>query len=500
MTFNLGGLAGGFAQGMEIGSRIKTALNEDAIAKVRAQGIAEARAMQAAGTPGVTDNGDVNNLTSNPQASTDPAAAQVNTNLAASPAMQGVGQPAASENGMSTAPVAAPEATPSTELSGTPLSSADPAAPAASGLTIKGGKRFMVGDAGFDDMESARAHAAKQAPDIHDLIRKTLVPKMQDAYLAQGDIAKADAWGAWAKSKEGEKKAELWGKAFQQSAVGNFKGAADALAALHKDLDDGRTYLGQEDVKDDKGNLTGFNMKYKDDATGEEKSQFVDKHALIEMGLSSLSPQAMFEQSYKAQTSADTMAAKARLDSQNDARTTARQLTVAKEVTAREKELQTSKFAQDKEMEDKKAANKMEEKRYDQQLENASVEPKIRAKVKGQMALLRESGMTEDEVKASIPTLVGIEPNYKKTTDPTERRAIVTTELLKNPLFTSKKPGEQNAMVDQYISIIDGTKADAPAPAAPAAAGGVKPRAPAAAKKPGGIPVYDPATKSMIYR
>jgi hypothetical protein len=494
MTFNIGGsLASGFSQGLDIGNRITDLMKEDAVAKVRAQGIAEARAMQAAGTPQVQDNGDMQNLTANPQASVDPAAPPVNTSLAASPAMAGAAAPVTAD--------------PDAPLSDTPQASPAPAGPATGGVTIAGGKRFMVGDQGFDDLASAQAHAAKQAPDINEMMRKTLVPKMQAIYMDQGDVAKADAWGQWAKSKEGEQKMADWGKAFSQAQAGNFGAAADQLAKMHADLNDGMTYLGHEDVKDKNGNLTGFNMTYKDDATGEQKSQFVDKHALIDQGLTALSPQAMFDQTYKAQAASDTMAAKEAIDNRNDARTAARQAANAAAVTAREGVLQDKKFSQDKEMEAVKSTNRIAEDAAKKQIDVGAVGPTYKAKLDAQVAAMRQYGMSEDDIQGSIPVLVGAD-GTKKTTDPTERRAIITTELLKDPRFGKKTEAQQKDQVDQLmrvggVDVSGGVKIPrrtngTPPPAAPAA--GATPPAGARVAKTGGIPVWDPATNSMITR
>jgi len=506
MTFNFGGFAGGVANGLMIGKQIKDAFAEDEIAKVRAAGIAEARAMQAAGTPQVQDNGDMQNLTANPQASADPAAAPVNTSLAASPAMQGVTQPQA--DGMSTVPVAAPEATPTNSLSSTPMSTAAPDAmsPApAAGVTIKGGKRFQVAGQGFDDLESAQAHAKKQAPDINDLMRKTLVPKMQEAYLAQGNPDKADAWGAWGESQDGKKKMKLWGQAMTAAQAGDHDAAADALVKLHGDLPDGRTYVGREDVKDKDGNVTGFNMTYKDDNTGEKKSQFVGKDELIEQGLSALSPQAMFETMYKAKTTADVMNAKDRAAAANDARDGARELAKAK-VVAAAKEVERRQAAADAiKLEEIKSGHKMDEKRFESQLEAAQVEPKLRGKLNTQLSLLKQSGMSPAELKAAIPALVGVEGASKKVTDPTERRGILTTSIVNSGMFQDPNliaPYVDKIMAGLYKNggdVGDDAHAQVAKPA-PAAAGGVNPR-PAAAK-PGAAPlmVYDPATKQMVQR
>lgn len=500
MTFNFGGFAGGVANGLVIGKQIKDAFAEDEIAKVRAAGIAEARAMQAAGTPQVEDKGyDQQNLGATPQASADPAAAPVNTSLAASPAMQGVTQPQA--DGMTTVPVPAPSATPTDALSSTPLASAAPdsATPApAGGVTIKGGKRFMVDGQGFDDIESAKAHAKTRAPDINELMRKTLVPRMQEAYLSQGNPEKADAWAAWGESQDGKQKMKLWGQAMTASQSGDFDGVANALVKLHGDLPDGRTYVGRTDVKDKAGNLTGFNMNWKDDATGEEKSEFVDKDSLVERGLSAMNPQAMFEHVYKAKTTADAMNAKARADERHLVITGNNQAKVQQATAQREEAHDNRTAKSQKELEDIKQTHKLEASKYDSDLEAKGFAPKERAKIGAKVTLLQEAGYTKEQITGLLPGLVGIEGANKKTTDPTERRGILTTSIVNSGMFTDPAkiaPYVDKIMAGLYKNGEDGGDTPAAKPA-PAAAGGVKPRT---AAKPGAAPllVYNPVTKQM---
>lgn len=503
MTFNYGGgLAGGFAQGLQIGQSINDMMKEDAVAKVRAQGIAEAKAMQAAQTPQVADQGDASNLSSVPQASPDPAATPVNTNLVASPAMAGVVAPTA------------PDADPNAPLSSAPQASSDPNAAAApdvatpvsaQGMLMAGRKRYMVVDQGFDDLASAQKHAASQAPDLYDIMRKTVVPKMQDMYMQQGDLDKAAALDKWAQDADGRDYMKKYSQAVMASQAGDWDKAVDIMHDLHKGFNDGFTISDKSDVKDANGNLIGKKVTYTNDATGETKSEVMDPKALVMMGLPGLSPDKAFEKTYASQTAADAAAAREAADNRNDARTAQRQAANSAAVSARDMTLQDKKFVQDKELKALESTNRIAEEAAKKQIDIGAVGPTYTAKLRAQVDAMRNEGkMSEDDIQGAIQTLVGAD-STKKTTDPVERRMMLTTEALKaDPRFGKKTEDEKNQYIDALMRVgggklpnvkiprrTDGT------PLAPAAAAGVPQAAPV---KTSGTPVWDPATNKMVYR
>lgn len=485
--FNIGSLAGGFAQGIGIGNTINDLINQDQIAKIRAQGIAEARAAQAQGTPQVVDG---QALSSTPQASGIPGAvaAPVNTDLA----QFGQPQMLSAGNGVSTAPVAQPMTSNTSQLSSTPIASADPNLPAAQGITIKGDKRYRVGNTSFDSIEEANKHASSQAPDMDTLMREKLAPRMREAYLAQGDIGKAEAWTQWAQDGEGKAKMKNWATAFTAAQAGDYDAAAKSLQKMHGELADGRTIESTEPVKDKSGKTTGFNINYKDDNTGEVKSQFVDRDTLVEQGLSALSPQAMFEQSYKAKTSADNIRAKAAVDNENDARTARRDEVKLAAVAKREDKRLASNQAHDLTLEEVKHNNRITEKQVENDADLASYAPKEKAKITAHITALKDSGLySDDEVKAIVAAKYNGGGEFKKGTSPKERRDMVSMKLLDNPVYVSAPAAKQAEMRRQALTMFPDTEDDAPS----------KPssRAPAAAVKPtSGLMIYDPVSKQMV--
>lgn len=472
----------GAQQGMQLGDQVVDAVNDFQIAKIRAQGIAEAKAQQAASTPGVTDIGDAQNLTSRPQASADPNAAPVNTDLQASPAMQPAAEgaplpaPTNAAEGMSTVPVPAPMAQDTTKLSSTPMASAPMQSlaatptPAATGLSIKGGKRFQVGDASFDTADEAHDFAAKSAKPLDEILRTTLVPKLKEQYIKQGDIAKADAWDKWA--QEGENKAYMknWSKAYQAAQAGDWDSAADQLTKLHGEFADGYTVTGREKVKDKDGNVTGFQITAKNDVTGGERTQVIDPKSLVEMGLGGLSPDKQFALRYQRQTQADTLAAKSAISDNKERQVMGRQLAVEGEKTKRS--------------DSRNDASKDRQEAHDEAVsERTKRDIAARTEAKGKQ-IDQTFKLRAEEISRGM--------KFKKGDDPDAIKARLLTKMIADPMFQMKSPEKQKEARDHAYDLLpDSVKNGGGSGAAGGMSVTPKPKpAPQFRTDANGVPVY----------
>jgi hypothetical protein len=538
---NWGGFAGGFAQGfnngVQMGKTVNDLIKQDKIDKIRAEGIAEAqKARQDAIDASVQDT--QGKAASDAQARVDSAV----------PTTDGpkTGEAAPDNNVAQTAPVAQPVATaptqpaPPAQVVTSPQSAVD-AAPvrtpvAASGIAVPGqasapvassappavvapaemapppapkvdvapaatGKRFMVNGVGFDSQDEARKYAEKQAPTLTEFMRKTMVPRMQEAYIAQGDPEKAAAWGKWADDAEHEAHAKLWAQTYQAAQAGDIDKAAQGIIKMYKNYDDGVSLVSSEKVKDKDGNITGFNVKLKTDATGETRSQFIDKRALTEMGLAALSPVQMFEQVYKRQQAADQLGAKAAIDAQNDARTFNRQVAIEGMKEDRADKRQAASDARRSADAERNHGYKLEELATAEELKQAGAAKTKRAELQSSIDLLKENGYTPDEVRGMIPGLLKA-GEFKKGTSPDEARRMLVTELAKDPLFSTSTKEKQQQKIDDLMGMAGYGKAGA-APASPKATTVPNPLQPdgsAPAAKPKGIQVYDSKTGKIIYK
>lgn len=442
---NWGGFAGGFAQGFGSGVNMVTKFDEIAkkgqIEKVRTQAMTEAKAAHAA---------DVESRIQDNSKSQNPAAS-----------MGVTGQPAAEATAQPAAPPAAPQATapikpededrpmtrrrvlsePAAQPEAKPIAAptqSAPAQPAAIGLP------FVVDGKGYATREDARAAAAKLAKSEDHYIRQNVVPRMQQVYIDQGNIEMADAWGKWAEERDNKAVMKEWAGAFRAAQMGNFEKAADHVFELYKRYDDGITPLSKTTVKDDQGNVTGFNVKLKREATGEEYSQFIDKKSLTEMGLSALSPQAMFETQFKRQQAADEAAAKAKAEAvtaqrnlQIDNYKAERDNRYARGLKQVENQYQTERDIRNQQ-------DRVELKTLESQLDAANASSKVRREVGAKVDALRGAGYGEEFINGVLPSLLGV-GEYKKAMSPEDAKLKIRGELMSNDRAFQKMTEEQRA-------------------------------------------------------
>ncbi|WBF05225.1 hypothetical protein [Burkholderia phage CSP3] len=334
----------------------------------------------------------------------------------------------------------------------------------------------------------ARALAEKKAPSVMDFFRKKGVPKIAETYLAQGDPAKAQAWMDWADTQESKRNMALWAKAWRATQMGDLEGAADHFMDLYKSYDDGVTPVSKEVVKDKEGNITGFNVKLKVDSTGEERTSFIDRNQMLEMGLAALSPPQMFEMAWKRQQEQDKVKAQAA------AKVGEAKLKLATD-TALEQVRQKGRMA----IEDKRAENNLDRDAQKAKLDAESRRNKVQEELDAKIAALKNGGYSDEFINGALPSILGIN-EYKRSTSPEEAKRLAFGDRMKNdPSFARLPVEKQRALIDQDMAIIYGgmkpTDAPSGAPAAPAAAsgGGAKPAA-------RGLPVLDTKTGKIVYR
>lgn len=359
-----------------------------------------------------------------------------------------------------------------------------PITPKSSGLP------FVIGGKGYANEKEARAAAEKAAPSEMEFMEKALVPKMRQAYLDRGDIEMADKWGKWAEERDNKAAMKEWANAYRAAQMGNIEKAADHVFNLYKRYDDGITPLSKEVVKDKDGNITGFNVRLKTDATGEERTQFIGRKELTEMGLAALSPPQMFELQFKRQMEAEKVAAAAAAAEAKDSRTFVREMTKEHRADAREK------------AKDDRAIEKMVIEKGYRDTEPGELGKKIRDAKNSKLFTEDEiramaKGAASDVGKAPHPDTIRLQV-YNKLADPNNR---TKHQYMKDGkavavMFGQLPPEEQRRVIDEQtgamLSIASPQSSTIPA------AGGLPQASATPAKK--GTPFWDTKTNSMIYR
>lgn len=457
--FGFAGFAAGLSSGLNTGAKLAGMVEDYQLRKVREQGIAEAKALQAAASPQVQDNGDVNNLTSRPQASTDPNAPQ----SAAGQGILGILQQNAQPEQR---PANAPEQAVG-DLSATPQASKAPVqqpyeSPRASGIQLAAPKRYSVGTQQFDDKGKADAAAKEQMPDIETFYAKTLVPRMRDKLLEMGRVDEAQAWEKYAEEKTTKQHMKTWSKAFAHAQGQDYMGAAQELMKLYPDYDDGFELVESKAQKGDNGQ-EGFLMKVRD-ADGNERTVFHDAKTITEVGLQQLQPIEMFQQRLKRQTQAEMLAAKEAADERNDLRGLGKSLATAFVNNGARRSMQEDR---------QEFQSQRDEKRHEQNKERDASKEAART----ERLEKREQQRVEAEARKLASTV-------KKGDNPEKQYMAARAQVLKNPMSATMSAEE----VDQEArNILDAAKRFA-TEAAPASSSAGQVANPVAQNK--GIPVF----------
>jgi hypothetical protein len=478
---NWGGFAGGFAQGLNqtfdakgFGRYLMSP--ERRMEEIAAKGAAEANAARDAEIAGmVKENGitgkpagegvsaPTTEVAPAPQAvqTTTPQEAPVTTATPTqdAPVTPGSGAKAIAESALtSTAPTLTqtPPEVPAQESK--VQAPTQPITPAATK-----GLPFTVGDKSFATREEAQAHAAKNAPSVMDFMYKTAFPKMQEAYIAKGDIESADRLQKYVDSKRGKDAITSYGKAMNKLMfTTDVNGAVQALGDYYtKYVDDGVDFTKGEITPDGKISITTKNKE-----SGKEDTLSMSRNQLLQMGMA-YNPAKLLEMNLAKSDEAEKATAK----------------------TAAEIAKENRVFNRD-----------IEKMTIEKQLEAANSSSKFKREVNAKVDALRSAGYSDDFINGAMPGIIGV-GDYKKMTSPEEARRLAHSDRMKNdPVYARKSGAEQSKMLDQDMTTIySGVKPSktpgAEAPSTPSAPANGLPKTGGK-----GIPVFDTKTGTIVYR
>lgn len=495
---NFGGFAGGFAHGFNngitIGKSVKDAMKEHKLQQIREQGVAEAEQARAAEIDKLVKS---NAVVDAPAVSDAPVteAQPVQTGVVA-PASEGITPPrpldasvtpsavgggitpaaasatatpsispaAATPAAPANAPVATPELTAAQSTASTPPTPAAPELPQ---------MPFSVGARGFKTREDAAKFAEAKVPSVSDYVTRSVAPKLQEFYVANGELDKAEQLGTYIESKRGKEAVKSFGTAMQKLMFTNdVDGGVKALGEYYnKFIDDGVDFTGGKIGEDGRVNIT---VKNRD--SGKESVMPMTKAELVRLGMAH-DPTQLFKMGLAQVEKQEAAQAEIAKESRGEARD------IRKEGRGEARDIAKDKRTQNA---------KIEEKTLDAELDAAKpgeTGKKIRD--------LRKSLSWSDE---RISHYIDKDGEFKKTTNPTERRALVASDLMKNDMsFPRDKPEVKEEKVKSMMELIYGKAPTAtPSSAAPAtpAAGGLS----KSSGKGKGVPWYNPQTKQIEYR
>lgn len=468
---NWGGFGAGFSQGfnngVKMGKDIRSAMKERELQIIQEKGIAEATAAR---------NQQIDNLVKSTPGQAAPVsdkpltdAQPVQTGAVPSPdgavAVRPLDAPAPSM------PVTADTNPTDLRLAASagdkPQPLATPAAAAAQGIAPQPAAApqqapqqaaapmpFMVGSQGFKTREEATKAAEAHVGSLSDFIFNTVAPKKIEFLIGRGDIEQAEQLQKYMDSRKGKQATAEFSKAMSKMMLGDTDGGVkQAFNYISKYADPDIEYKSHTIGEDGK-----INAVIRRKGSDKDITVSLSPAEVLQLGMMH-DPAANYASLLERQKTQE----KARAETAKEDRKFKRDVFIS-----------DRKADQAKELAGVKHGNDMEKMSVGKLLDQANVGAKQRAEFEGKVGLLKESGYSDDDIKKLAPAMLKL-TDTKKVTDPTERRAIVTSELLKSdPMFARKPEADQKKQVDQVMGVIyrdeqDGAaaKPKAAAPAAP---------------------------------
>lgn len=292
----------------------------------------------------------------------------------------------------------------------------------------------------------AKKQAERTVPDVLTFFQKSGVPRVSQMYIAQGKPEMAAAWEKWSEDRTNQNNVKTWAKAYKAVEMGDWENAAEHITDLYSHYQDGQTVIGKpETVKDKDGTVTGFNVKVKDDASGQERAQFIPRDDLAKLGLVALSPPELFKMT-QAKIAADEAAKRTAALEVGKSR-----LRVA-EATAIDNAKQPNRIAEI----DRRHENRLEEIYADMGAKSKDERNKVREVYETKRDLLTKAGVSAEEIDRMTPELLGVKDTRKQASD-SDLRARIMSDLVKgDPTFASKDADFKRQKVEETLKIVRG--------------------------------------------
>lgn len=490
---NFGAFAGGFSQGLNDGIKqgktirelIKESKMQETLDKAREEAGAayDAQSVAKGGLPETKTEAPAQPA----QPATQPTAPTAPTEVSASAPAVSAASPTANPDPASAATAAASQPPPS-------VSTQTPAAPGASGEGNAGEAEAKAAIASPTPQQTAAAGVpgvapatpaapaakpaaaaqpaqqpvqAKADPAARSLyIQKHMAQKAQEYFISTGDMETADKYGKYAESLAGKQAIKAWADA---KSAPDIDTRAKSFGQYYTDhVNDDVDYVGHKILTKEDGSQVAV-VSLKDKKTGKTSEMELTDDKMIQLG-DAWNPAAVFKNEQSRAAAASTQKAKMGEEAYKSKLKLGEEKYKADRLDAREGIKATN--AENAEI--KKGQRSLSEITLRGQIEAQNVGEKAKAELTAKTEALKAAGYSDDEIKPMVPMLLKV-GEYKKMTDPAERRAIIGTELMKSdPTFSRATAEEQKARIDKAMSAIMGGAAPSASPAAggkPAAAG-----------------------------
>lgn len=338
---------------------------------------------------------------------------------------------------------------------------------------------WKVGDKEYGSEAEATQAADGQVGSFMDYYMKTSVPKMQEHWAATGQIDKAQALGTWMEDENVKKGAKAWAGAVRSFQTGDREGFKKNLMAAYNQqgyFDDGQEASGIEDKKNDKGQLTGYTIKFKD-KDGNETSQDFEGDDVAKLALNALSPTQVLSHGMDQLKAANA----ARAD-------------MAKEGRGFQRDVAKIGIQHQNTLESQGNASQLRQAEEAEKLRTGGGSKKV-VEANAIAAALKASGKDDKYIQLVYPQLLGVERGSKSETDRLD--GYIATMGKSDLDFAGLPASQQVERAREMMTAVDQShQPEAKTTEKPAGAAGAS--SPVQSGK--GVPIWDSKTNTLIYR
>lgn len=305
-------------------------------------------------------------------------------------------------------------------------------------------QKQAVRDISQQGVQDAQANTDGGIQNVMNYYMQNTVPKIQQQYLARGDVKTADAFGKWVQDENVQQGMRYGANMIRAAHQNDPQGVMDNMVKLYNQpgyFEDGKSAVSAKFTTGDDGKPTGMQIILKDNKTGKEETHtFNSMKDVYDTAMQFGQPDQVFKYGMEQ------VAAGQKTEAE-----------IAKENRDWQRTVKGKQLDQDFRLEAQNNQSQLRQAEESAKLRNPAANKKVQD-AKATIAFLRENGADDAFIRKNLPSIIGIEnrsrPEASRIDDYIKMKSANDTKFNRKPL------DEQIAEARNYISQVDATASD----------------------------------------
>lgn len=338
-----------------------------------------------------------------------------------------------------------------------------------------------VRDISQQGIQDANANTDGSIQNVTNYYMKNVVPKIQQEYLAKGDVKTAKAFGDWVQDANVQEGMKYGANLIRAAQLNDVQGVSDNLVKLYNQpgyFEDGRTAVSSKILTGKDGQPSGMEVVLRNDKTGQEETKtFNSMKDVYDVAMQFAQPDQVFKYGMNQIAEGQKTAAE-----------------MAKEGREWQRTVQGKQLDQNYRLEadNNRAQLKMAEETA--KAKNPTNNKKV-TDAQATIQFLKQNGASDDYIRANLAGIIGIENRSRPLSSRIDDYIKMRTES--DSKFRKMSTDDQIAEARSYISTVDKqTAGDGFTLGMPGVNTGQTQQQP----QNNGVPVLDTKTGQIIYR